>query len=92
MLLGGPLLEGAACWQGVETIPARADWAGVGVVALPAWVEHQPRRLLAPVAAGVPGVVTVPAGDAEALAEALAGILRLERSTESVAFAPADVQ
>ncbi|MBE7210874.1 MAG: VanW family protein [Gluconacetobacter diazotrophicus] len=83
--LGGPLLEGAGAWQGVDTIPARTDQAGVGVVVLPAWVEHQPRRLLAAVAAGlpviaseacgldgVPGVVQVPVGDADALKATLA--------------------
>ena len=46
--LGGPVLED--CWRGVETAPA-TGWAGIGVVALPAWVEHQPRRLLEAVAA-----------------------------------------
>ncbi len=95
--LGGPLLEGAGCWQGVETVPARPAWAGVGAVVLPAWVEHQPRRLLQAVAAGVPviaseacgldgvpGVVGVPAGDVAALTAALARCFRVQ-SAASVA-------
>ena len=82
--LGGPLLEGEV-WRGVDTLPARADRAGVGAVVLPAWVEHQPRRLLGAVAAGVPviaseacglegvaGVVTIPDGDVAALTFSLA--------------------
>ena len=83
--LSGPVIEDAAFWQGVETIPAGEDWlAGVAAVVLPAWVEHQPRRLLAAVAAGVPviateacglsgvpGVITIPNGDPKALIEAL---------------------
>ena len=82
--LGGPVLERGACWEGVKTIPAAAHGSGVGAIVLPAWVEHQPRRLLQAVAAGlpvvaseecgladVPGVITVPAGDPALLAEAL---------------------
>lgn len=74
--LGGPQLEGNDCWRGVKTAPAAPCWAGVGTVVLPAWVEHQPRRLLQAVAAGVPviaseacglagvaGVTIIPAGD-----------------------------
>lgn len=89
--LGGPLLEGAEGWRGVETTPAQPGWAGVAVVVLPAWVEHQPRRLLQALAAGVPvvaseacglagvsGVVSVPAGDAGALTAALKPYFRVE--------------
>ena len=86
--LGGPVLEGAGFWEGIETSPAGPDWLdGAAAVVLPAWVEHQPRRLLLAVAAGVPviasaacglagvpGVTTVPTGDVAALREALAGI------------------
>ena len=91
--LGGPVLETENPWWGIDTLPARANWAGVGVVVLPAWVEHQPRRLLAAVAAGVPvvageacgladvpGVTTVPAGDPAALAESVAHCLRIKDS------------
>jgi hypothetical protein len=63
---------------------------GVGAaVVLPAWVEHQPRRLLQAVAAsvpviattacglaGVPGVTTIPIGDVTALRGALIEVSR----------------
>ena len=86
--LGGPILEHPDFWSGLTLAPAASDWlTGVAAVILPAWVEHQPRRLLRAVAAGipviateacgllgVPGVTTVPCGDPEALREALASI------------------
>ena len=86
--LGGPVLEGADFWQDMATAPAGADWLeGVAAVILPAWVEHQPRRLLQAVAAGVPviasaacglanvpGVTTIPTGDVAALRSALADL------------------
>ncbi len=81
----GPLLEGADFWNGTNTQPAGDDWlADAAAVVLPSWVENQPRRLLAALAAGVPvictpacglgempGVTIVPEGDAVALREAL---------------------
>ncbi len=84
--LAGPILEGPDFWKGLPCEAAGEDWLdGAAVVALPAWVEHQPRRLLLAAACGVPvvaspacglhglaGLVTVPAGDATALSEALA--------------------
>lgn len=64
------------------------------VVALPAWVEHQPRALLAAIARGVPVVATpacglgalhgwtdVPAGDVDALRRALLHIDGQRRAT-----------
>lgn len=86
--LGGPILEGADFWQGTATAPAGADWIeDAAAVVLPAWVEHQPRRLLQAVAAGVPviasaacglanvpGVTTIPTGDVAALRAALAAL------------------
>ena len=83
--LGGPILEDPRFWDGLTTVPAGPDWlTGAGAVVLPAWVEHQPRRLLQAVAAGipviasaacglenVPGVTTIPAGNAGALREVL---------------------
>jgi hypothetical protein len=92
--LGGPVLEEASCWRGVQTLPAGAQgFDGIGIVALPAWVEHQPRRLLRAVAAGlpavvcegcgladVPGVLTLPEGDVPALTAALARLMRVEHS------------
>ena len=86
--LAGPVLEDGDPWRGVNTLPARPGWAGVGALVLPAWVEHQPRRLLLAAAAGVPvvasaacglegvpGVTTVPADDPAALAEAISRCL-----------------
>ncbi len=82
--LRGRDFEGPQCWGGIQTAPAARDWGGVGAVVLPAWVEHQPRSLLAAAAAGlpviaaegcgldgVPGIVIVPEGDVDALTEAL---------------------
>jgi hypothetical protein len=89
--LGGPVLEASDFWDGIETTPTTGvDWLeDAAAVVLPAWVEHQPRRLLQAVAAGVPviasaacglegmtGVTTIPTGDADALREAIAGIHR----------------
>jgi hypothetical protein len=85
VLLGGPLLEGGAFWDGVCASPANgALLKDVAVVVLPAWLEDQPRRLLQAVAAGVPviasdacglgglsGVRTIPVGDAPALRQAV---------------------
>jgi hypothetical protein len=85
VLLGGPLLEGGAFWDGVCASPANgALLKDAAVVVLPAWLEDQPRRLLQAVAAGVPviasdacgldglpGVRTIPIGDAPALREAV---------------------
>jgi hypothetical protein len=86
--LGGPVLEGADFWQGLDTIPAGPNWLeDAAAVVLPAWVEHQPRRLLQAVAAGVPviassacglanvpGVITIETGDADALRAALVAL------------------
>lgn len=79
----GPMLEGRDFWNGVRTIEPRAveDWLqSATAVVLPAFVEHQPRRLLEAAVRGVPviastacglrnvtGVSSVPAGDVAAL-------------------------
>jgi hypothetical protein len=69
----------------VETQTAGMDWlAEADVAVLPAFIEHRPRRLLQALARGIPviaseacglgnlpGIHIVPAGDAEALADAL---------------------
>ncbi len=68
---------------------------------LPAWVEHQPRRLLRAVAAGVPvittdacglegvpGVITVPTGDVEALRKAIRSVFDLEESCKVASLNP----
>ena len=91
LTLVGAQLEGPDFWRGVEVERAtEGDWlAGARAVVLPSFVEHAPRRLLAAVARGVPvvastacgldglpGVVSVPAGDADALRDALARVLQ----------------
>ena len=85
LALGGPDLESGDFWDGVSTIRTGDQWLeNAAVVVLPAWVEHQPRRLLQAVAAGVPVVVsdacgleeiagarTVATGDIGALRDAI---------------------
>lgn len=86
-VLGSPPAD-AALWAGIPVETSRYSerrWlAEADVVALPAHVEHNPRALLAAIAAGLPVVATaacglppqprlheVPAGDVPALVEAL---------------------
>lgn len=84
--LGGPVLEAADFWAGVDTRPAAGDGlAGSAAVVLPTWVEDQPRRLLRALASGVPVIASdacgieghpnlhiVPCGDVAALGRVLA--------------------
>jgi hypothetical protein len=86
--LGGPLLEGADFWEGRSTCRTDEDWlASAAMVVLPAWVEHQPRRLLAAIAAGIPvictsacgippqpGVIIVSEGDTKGLRDAILSV------------------
>lgn len=92
--LCGPVLEAPDFWRGLETEPAHADWlTGALAVVLPAWVEHQPRRLLQAAAAqipviaseacgftGVEGIITVPCGDLPSLRAALQAAVRSPES------------
>jgi hypothetical protein len=85
LTLGGPVLERPDFWEGIETTRAGEDWLeDAAAVVLPAWVEHQPRRLLQAIAVGIPvivteacglagvdGVTTVPTGNTAALREAI---------------------
>jgi VanW like protein/Glycosyl transferases group 1 len=78
-------LEGDRFWDGVAVMPTTGDpLHGVGLVVLPAYVEHCPRLLLKAVASGIPviasaacgleqvaGIATIPTGDVQALAEAI---------------------
>ncbi len=93
LIIAGSNLEDREFWQGycVSFEPdylralARAD-----VVVLPAWIEHQPRRILQAIAAGVPtivstacgvdrllGVTSVAVGDAHSLQQAIVANLNL---------------
>lgn len=88
LALGG-ILEGADFWEGVRLAAPTSQWLdGAMAVVLPAFVEHQPRRLLRSLAAGVPviaapacgvegmpGVITVPAGDSAALTAAISSLI-----------------
>lgn len=81
----GPFIEGTDFWEGFDVERGATDWLErAGVVVLPAFVEHRPRRLLSAVAAGIPviaspdcgvssisGVTTVNAGDPDLLRSAL---------------------
>lgn len=91
----GPILEGADFWDGIEVSRSGDDWlADAAAVVLPAWVEHQPRRLLQAAAAGipviaseacglanVPGVTTIPVGNSAALRDALLALDLPQAST-----------
>jgi len=83
----GSELEGADFWRGVRLAP-HGDWTAVDAVVQPAIVEHQPRRLLAALAAGAPviateacgldprpGLMLIPPDDSDALIAALRDIL-----------------
>jgi len=88
LTLLGSDLEGDGFWKDLDVSKADDHWlADARAVVLPAWVEHQPRRLLQAVAAGIPviasnacglaampGVKTIPDGDVEALKVALKGL------------------
>jgi hypothetical protein len=89
----GPQLEGNGFWDGVPVQRVTSDpLAGVGLVVLPAYVEHQPRLLLRAIAAGIPviasepcglgnqkGVVTIPAGNSALLQQAIAAFVTGQR-------------
>ncbi len=80
-----PLLEGQNFWDGVKiTALERLSLDGVGLVILPAHIEHKPRFLLRAIACGIPviateacglgkmaGVTTIPIGDVDALRSAI---------------------
>ena len=85
LVLIGSQLESADFWRGVQISCRRFDarWLDeIGLVVLPAFIEHKPRRLLEAVAHKVPviastacglgnvaGVVNVPVGDAQSLSD-----------------------
>jgi hypothetical protein len=97
LMVVNPCLEGRYFWKGVKVEPIdRVSLDGVGLVILPAHVEHKPRLLLRAIAAGIPviasdacglgemtGVTIVPMGDVGALRSAIREIgMELEIETE----------
>jgi len=91
----GSRLEGPGFWDGVALAPPEASWLDCAdLVVLPAFVENQPRRLLAALAAGIPVVATpacgiaprpgltlVAAGDVPALRTAIGAVLEARAAT-----------
>lgn len=81
----GSEFEGEDFWGSIQTQRRSfsPNWLNdIGVVVLPAFVEHKPRKLLEAIAAGIPviasaecglkhvhGVTTIPAGDVSAMCE-----------------------
>lgn len=83
--LGGPVLECVSFWDGVETVPAGAQWqAGAALVVLPSWGEAQPRRLLQALADGIPVIATEACG-----LEGVAGALTLLKEGDGAGLAAA---
>src|SRR5690606_23639790 len=63
LILAGPVREEPDFWRDVPVRPSETDWlADAAAVVLPAWIEHQPRRLLTALAAGVPVICTPSCG------------------------------
>ena len=104
LVVTGAQPEGEDFWAGLS-VERRGgeDWLrDAGVVVLPAFVENRPRRLLEALARGVPvvataacglgamtGVVTVAAGDAEALCAAIEDALAPEAVVAPAAWGAA---
>jgi hypothetical protein len=99
IVVAGGQPEGEGFWNGVAV--ERREWKeclrDAGVVVMPAFVEHRPRRLLEAVARGVPvvasaacglgetaGVVNVRAGDVDALCGGIEKALAFETATDVV--------
>jgi glycosyltransferase involved in cell wall biosynthesis len=94
-LLGSDL-ESANFWEGitVQKLPINS-FSGIGLVVLPAYVEHTPRVLLKAIAYGIPviasaacglenmsGVITIPTGDEQALIQAIRQVLEMPKSQD----------
>ncbi|HKP67914.1 MAG TPA: VanW family protein [Pyrinomonadaceae bacterium] len=81
----GPMIEGADFWNGYDMERGTPNWLEIAdLVVLPAFVEHRPTRLLMAASARVPviathdcgvdgvdGIVSLPAGDIDALQRAV---------------------
>ncbi len=90
----GADLEGETFWEGLNVVRSPLNaFAGVGLVVLPAYVEHKPRVLLKTIAQGIPviasaacglenmsGVITIPTGDQQALIQAMCQVLEMSNS------------
>ncbi len=106
VVLGGPVLEGGSFWDEVRATTANgALLLEAAIVVLPAWLEDQPRRLLQAVAAGIPivatdacgldglpGVRAVPAGDVQALRDAVAETMMALSARSTSVPEPADAR
>jgi hypothetical protein len=62
VVCAGRTLEGDTFWDGVAPKPFDGNWDAIGLVVYPAYVEHQPRRLLQAVSRGIPVVATTACG------------------------------
>jgi hypothetical protein len=92
-LLGADL-EGENFWEGMDVVRSPLNsFSGIGLVVLPAYVEHNPRVLLKAIAHGIPviasaacglenmpGVITIPTGDTQSLIQAMRQILEMNHS------------
>jgi glycosyltransferase involved in cell wall biosynthesis len=97
LTIAGAELEQPGFWQGfdVQYLPNYAQaLAQATVVVSPAWVEHQPRRILQSIACGVPTIVStacglhnlpvaikIPLGDVNALRAAITSTLAAARKS-----------
>jgi glycosyltransferase involved in cell wall biosynthesis len=95
----GSELEGKDFWGSVQTQRRSfsPNWLDdIGIVVLPAYVEHKPRKLLEAIASGipviasaecgvkhVPGVITIPVGDVSALCEAIQKVMNGVKQSQS---------
>ena len=100
LLVAGRELEGEKFWDQVTISRPQANPLDeVGLVVLPAFVEHQPRRLLQAVASGIPviastacglqhvkGVISIPTGNAEVLSQEIERLLFAEQVDEDLFF------
>lgn len=83
LAIGGNAMEFDGFWGNIKTEKWNRSFEGVAAIVLPAYIENNPRTLLAAIAnnipvictencgvEGLPGVITVAAGDYEALKNA----------------------
>jgi hypothetical protein len=99
LMISGKEFEGEDFWQEVIVRKSQGRrFDEIGLVVLPAFIEHQPRVLLQAVACGLPvvassacglqnlkGVTTIATGDAQALTKAIEAIWFPPQAVSSVA-------